>query len=55
LENSWQYVIHNIDYKLVFDITLNVLMDMPASAIVDRQLRSLANLAYTEAKPRLGV
>ncbi len=46
LENSWHYVIENINYEPVLEITLNILMNIPASAVVDRELRSLANLAY---------
>jgi len=46
LENSWRYVVDNINYEPVLEITLNILMNIPASAVVDRELRSLANLAY---------
>jgi len=53
LENSWQYIIQNIDYEPVLEITLNILMNMPASATVDRQLRSLANLAYDIASSKV--
>jgi type I restriction-modification system DNA methylase subunit len=53
LENSWQYIIQNIDYEPVLEITLNILMNIPASAVVDRQLRSLANLAYDIASSKV--
>jgi type I restriction-modification system DNA methylase subunit len=53
LENSWQYIIQNIDYEPVLDISLNILMNLPASAVVDRELRSLANLSYDIASSRV--
>ncbi len=53
LENSWQYVIDNINYEPVLDITLNILRNIPASAIVDKQLRALANLAYDIASSKV--
>lgn len=53
LENSWQYIIQNIDYEPVLEITLNILMNLPASAVVDRELRSLANLAYDIASSKV--
>jgi len=53
LENSWQYIIQNINYEPVLEITLNILMNIPASAVVDRQLRSLANLAYDIASSKV--
>ena len=53
LENSWQYIIQNIDYEPVLDISLSILMNLPASAVVDRELRSLANLSYDIASSRV--
>jgi type I restriction-modification system DNA methylase subunit len=53
LENSWQYIIEKINYEPVLEITLNILMNIPASAVVDRQLRSLANLAYDIASSKV--
>jgi len=53
LETSWQYIIHNIDYEPVLDIALNILMNIPASPVVDKQLRSLANLAYDIASSKV--
>ena len=53
LEKSWQYIIQNIDYEPVLDITLNILMNLPASAVVDHELRSLANMAYDIASSRV--
>ena len=53
LESSWQYIIKNIDYEPVLDITLNILLNLPASAVVDRELRSLANLAYDISSSRV--
>ena len=53
LENSWRYIIQNIDYEPVLEITLNILMNLPASATVDRQLRSLVNLAYDIASSKV--
>ena len=53
LETSWQYIIHNIDYEPVLDIALDILMNIPASAVVDKQLRSLANLAYDIASSKV--
>jgi type I restriction-modification system DNA methylase subunit len=46
LENSWQYTIDNINYEPVLDITLSILRNMPASPVLDKELRSLADLAY---------
>lgn len=53
LENSWQYIIENINYEPVLEITLNILMNIPASTVVDKQLRSLANLAYDIASSKV--
>lgn len=53
LENSWQYIIKNIDYEPVLDITLNILLNLPASAIVDQELKALANLAYDISSSRV--
>jgi type I restriction-modification system DNA methylase subunit len=53
LETSWQYIIHNIDYEPVLDIALDILMNIPASAVLDKQLRSLANLAYDIASSKV--
>jgi len=53
LENSWQYIIENINYEPVLEIALNILMNMPASAALDKQLRSLANLAYDIASSKV--
>jgi len=53
LENSWQYIIDNIDYEPVLDITLNILRNIPASLVVDKQLRLLGNLAYDIASSKV--
>lgn len=53
LENSWQYIISNINYEPVLDITLNILRNIPASPVVDKQLRSLANVAYDIASSKV--
>lgn len=53
LETSWNYIIHNIDYEPVLEISLDILMNIPASAVVNRQLRSLANLAYDIASSKV--
>jgi len=53
LENSWRYIIDNIDYEPVLEIALNILNNMPASPALDRQLRALANLAYDIASSRV--
>ena len=53
LETSWQFIIHNIDYEPVLEIALNILMNIPASPVVDKQLRSLANLAYDIASSKV--
>jgi len=53
LENSWQYIINSINYEPVLDITLNILRNIPASPVVDKQLRSLANLAYDIASSKV--
>jgi len=52
-ENSWRYIIKNIDYEPVLEITLGILMNMPASTAVDRQLRALTNLAYDIASSKV--
>ncbi len=53
LENSWRYIIRNINYEPVLEIALNILLNMPASPALDRQLRELANLAYDIASSRV--
>jgi len=53
LENSWQYIIEKIDYESVLDITLNILRNIPASLVVDKQLRLLGNLAYDIASSKV--
>lgn len=53
LENAWQYIIDNIDYEPVLDITLNILRNIPASRALDKQLRELANLAYDIASSKV--
>jgi len=53
LENSWQYIIDNINYEPVLDITLNILRNIPASSVVDKQLRLLGNLAYDIASSKV--
>ena len=53
LENSWQYIIDNINYEPVLDITLNILRNIPASPVVDKQLRLLGNLAYDIASSKV--
>jgi len=53
LENSWQYIINYIDYEPVLDITLSILKNIPASPVIDRQLRTLANLAYDIASSKV--
>lgn len=53
LENSWQYIIDNIDYEPVLDITLNILRNIPASPVVDKQLRLLGSLAYDIASSKV--
>jgi type I restriction-modification system DNA methylase subunit len=53
LENSWQYIIENIDYEPVLEIALNILNNIPSSPSLDRQLRALANLAYDIASSRV--
>jgi len=53
LEASWQYIIEDIDYEPVLDIALRILKNMPASPVLDRQLRSLINLAYDIASSKV--
>jgi len=53
LETSWQYIIDNIDYEPVLEITLNIVRNIPASSVVDKQLRTLANLAYDIASSKV--
>ena len=53
LESSWRYIIQNINYEPVLEIALNILVNMPASPTLDRQLRALANLAYDIASSRV--
>lgn len=53
LENSWRYIIRNINYEPVLEIALNILVNVPASPALDRQLRELANLAYDIASSRV--
>lgn len=53
LENSWRYIIQNINYEPVLEIALNILVNLPASPTLDRQLRTLADLAYDIASSRV--
>ncbi|MEM2147228.1 MAG: hypothetical protein QXJ94_01320 [Candidatus Bathyarchaeia archaeon] len=53
LENSWRYIIQNINYEPVLEIALNVLTNLPASPVLDRELRSLADLAYDVASSKV--
>jgi len=46
LENCWRYIINRINYEPVLELALNILESMPASQALDRQLRTLINLAY---------
>jgi type I restriction-modification system DNA methylase subunit len=53
LESSWLHIIRNINYEPVLEISLNILNNMPASPTLDKQLRTLANLAYDIASSRV--
>ena len=53
LEDSWRYIIDNIDYEPVLEISLNILMNLPANPVVQKSLKSLANLAYDIASSRV--
>jgi len=53
LEDAWRYIIQKINYEPVLEIALNILVNTPASPILDRQLRILANLAYDIASSKV--
>jgi type I restriction-modification system DNA methylase subunit len=53
LETSWNYIIQSINYEPVMDIALKILRSMPASPVLDEQLRSLLNLAYDIASSKV--
>lgn len=53
LENSWRYIIQNIDYEPVLEIALNILTNIPASSSLNEELRRLINLAYDIASSRV--
>ena len=53
LEDAWQYIIDNINYEPVLEIALNILRNMPATHVFDRELRVLANLAYDIASSKV--
>ncbi|MBO3798909.1 MAG: N-6 DNA methylase [Thermoproteota archaeon] len=53
LEASWDYIIKNINYEPVMDIALKILKSMPASPVLDKQLRLILNLAYDIASSKV--
>ncbi|MEM1587364.1 MAG: N-6 DNA methylase [Candidatus Bathyarchaeia archaeon] len=53
LEDSWRYIIQRINYEPVLEIALNILMNMPASPSLDRELRELAKLSYDIASSKV--
>ena len=52
-ERSWRYIIDKINYEPVLEIALNILTNLPASALLNKQLRLIANLAYDIASSRV--
>lgn len=53
LEDTLEFVIKNIDYEQVFDIALRILRNMPASPVLDDQLRKLTDFAYDLASSKV--
>jgi len=53
LENSWNYIISEINYQPVLQVALDILTNMTASPTLDRQLRNLVNLAYDIASSKV--
>jgi len=46
-------LLKRINYKPVLEIALNILMNMPASRSLDRELRELAKLSYDIASSKV--
>ncbi|MEM3390459.1 MAG: hypothetical protein QXO75_04600 [Nitrososphaerota archaeon] len=53
LEDSWDYIIKNIDYEPVLDIALRILKNLPASPQLNSQLQNLLDLAYDIASSKV--
>jgi len=53
MEESWRYIITNIDYEPVLDIALRILSSVPVSPSVNQQLKQLMSLAYDIASSKV--
>ncbi len=53
LEESWDYIMQNIDYIPILEISLRILKTIPASYNSNRALKSLLDVAYNIASSRV--
>jgi hypothetical protein len=53
LEDSWQYIIDNINYEPILEIALRILRNLPAAPSLNHHLRSLLDVAYDVASSRV--
>jgi hypothetical protein len=53
LEDSWQYIIDNINYEPIMEIALRILRNLPAAPSLNHHLRSLLDVAYDVASSRV--
>jgi len=53
LEEVWTRILQDVDYEPIFEIAVNILQSLPASPLLDEQLRQLLNTAYDIAASRV--
>ncbi len=53
LENSWKFIIDDINYEPILDLALRILRSIPASASVNSQLKILLGMAYDIASSKV--
>ncbi len=53
LEDTWTYILNEIDYEPVLYIALRILKSLPTSPALNRELKSLADVAYDIASSRV--
>lgn len=53
LEESWSYILREINYEPIFDIALRILQSLPATPLINNGLKDLLNLAYDIASSHI--
>lgn len=53
LEKTWEKIIRDVNYEPIFEISLRVLRNLPASPLLNEQLKQLLNLAYDIAASKV--